>query len=118
MPFASSKCRCKETSQPCVPRGWNKRATARYLAEHYASSIADCEAVIRLNPYHFGALAGRGICHLALRQHREAARWFGRALAIHPRLDGVRQHLARVQAELVRGNGHDVAPGAGGPEEA
>lgn len=93
---------------PTFAEGWNKRATARYLAEHYASSIADCEEVVRLNPHHFGALAGKGLCHSALGQHKEAARCFRRALAIHPRLDGVRQNLARVQQELVRGNGHDV----------
>ena len=91
---------------PTFAEGWNKRATARYLAEHYASAIADCEEVVRLNPHHFGALAGQGLCHSALAQYREAAHCFRRALAIYPRLDGVRQNLARVQQELVRGNGH------------
>ncbi len=90
---------------PAFAEGWNKRATARYLAEHYASAIADCESVIRLNPQHFGALSGQGLCHLALRQPAEAARCFRRALAVHPRLESVRGHLARVEHELSRGNG-------------
>jgi len=102
---------------PTFAEGWNKRATARYLAEHYASAIADCEEVIRLNPHHFGALAGQGLCHTALAQYREAAECFRRALAIHPRLDGVRQNLARVQQELVRGNGHGGGHGRGMKEE-
>jgi tetratricopeptide (TPR) repeat protein len=97
---------------PAFPEGWNKRATARYLATHYAMSIADCEEVVRLNPYHFGAFSGQGLCHAALAQHRDAARCFRRALAIHPRLDAVRQHLARTETSLARGNGHalGVAP--------
>lgn len=90
---------------PDFAEAWNKRATARYLAEHYASAIADCEEVVRLNPWHFGALSGQGLCHLALRQYRAAARCFRRALAIHPRLAGVRENLAGVEAVLVRGNG-------------
>ena len=97
---------------PAFAEGWNKRATARFLATHYATSIADCDEVLRLNPQHFGALAGQGLCHTALGQHREAARCFRRALAVHPRLETVRQQLARAEATLARGNGHalGVAP--------
>jgi tetratricopeptide (TPR) repeat protein len=93
---------------PTFAEGWNKRATARYLATHYATSIADCEEVVRLNPYHFGALAGQGLCHVALGQLRAAARCFRRALQVHPRLEAARQQLARVEATLARGNGHAV----------
>jgi tetratricopeptide (TPR) repeat protein len=105
--------------KPAFAEGWNKRATARFLATHYATSIADCEEVIRLNPHHFGALSGQGLCHSALGQHREAARCYRRALAVHPRLETVRQHLARAEAMLARGNGHalGVVPAdARGPE--
>jgi tetratricopeptide (TPR) repeat protein len=91
---------------PAFAEAWNKRATARYLATHYASAIADCEETLRRNPHHFGALAGQGLCHQALGQIREAARCFRQALGIHPRLEGIRAHLARVEALLARGNGH------------
>lgn len=90
---------------PGFAEGWNKRATARYLAEHYASAIADCEEVLRLNPHHFGAASGQGLCHAALGQYRDAARCFRHALEIHPGLEGVRQNLSRVEQVLVRGNG-------------
>jgi tetratricopeptide (TPR) repeat protein len=93
---------------PTFAEGWNKRATARYLATHYATSIADCEEVVRLNPHHFGALSGQGLCHVALGQLHAAARCFRRALQVHPRLETVRQQLARVEATLARGNGHAV----------
>jgi tetratricopeptide (TPR) repeat protein len=91
---------------PAFAEGWNKRATARYLATHYASAIADCEEVVRLNPQHFGALSGQGLCHAALGQLREAARCFRRALQVHPRLESVRQQLARAETPLARVNGH------------
>jgi tetratricopeptide (TPR) repeat protein len=94
---------------PEFAEGWNKRATARYLVEHYASAIADCEEVVRRNPQHFGALAGQGLCHLALGQSAEAAACFRRALAIHPRLQSVRENLQRVLQHLVRGNGRGGA---------
>src|SRR5262249_38433691 len=93
---------------PAFAEGWNKRATARYLAQHYASAIADCEEVVRLLPQHFGALSGQGLCHVALGQYREAVRCFRRALAVHPRLTSVRENLQRVTQALVRGNGHGV----------
>jgi tetratricopeptide (TPR) repeat protein len=98
---------------PRFAEGWNKRATARYLAAHYATAIADCQEVVRLNPHHFGALAGQGLCHAALGQLPEAARCFRRALAVHPHLETVRQHLARAESTLARANGHalGVAPG-------
>ncbi len=91
---------------PAFAEGWNKRATARYLAEHYASAIGDCEEVVRRLPHHFGALSGQGLCHVALGQYAEAARCFRRALAVHPRLEGVRENLQHVTLTLVRGNGH------------
>ncbi|HEX2501609.1 MAG TPA: tetratricopeptide repeat protein [Methylomirabilota bacterium] len=91
---------------PGFAEGWNRRATARYLATHYAMSIADCQEVVRLNPYHFGALSGQGLCHAALGQLHEAARCFRRALRVHPRLEAVRQHLARAETTLARANGH------------
>jgi Flp pilus assembly protein TadD len=96
---------------PGFAEAWNKRATARYLAEHYALAIVDCEEVLRRNPHHFGALAGQGLCHVALGQLAEAARCFRRALTVHPRLESVRRNLAGVLAQLVRGNGHAVASG-------
>jgi len=89
---------------PSFAEGWNKRATARYLATHYATSIADCEEVVRLNPYHFGALSGQGLCHFMLSQFREAALLFRRALAVHPHLDGARGNLRKAEAEMAKLN--------------
>jgi tetratricopeptide (TPR) repeat protein len=91
---------------PGFAEGWNKRATARYLAEHYALALEDCAEVVRLNPHHFGALSGQGLCHAALGQTAQAAACFRRALQVHPRLPGIRARLQTIEMERVRGNGH------------
>lgn len=89
---------------PDWAEAWNKRATLRYLAEDYAGAIADCLQTLARKPHHFGALSGQGLCHLALGEYREAAALFRRALAVHPRLEAVRQNLRTALAEVVRYN--------------
>ena len=91
---------------PQFAEGWNKRATARYLSGNHAAAIADCEEVLARKPYHFGALCGQGLCHLALGQHKEAADLFRRTLEVYPHLDAARRNLAAAVSEMVKGNGH------------
>ena len=91
---------------PAFAEGWNKRATARYVAEDYAGAVADCVETLARNPHHFGALSGQGLCHMALGQFREAAALFRRALAVHPHLTAAARNLATALSEAVKGNGH------------
>ena len=46
---------------PAFAEGWNKRATAYYLAGNLRKSLADCDEVMKRNPQHFGALSGYGL---------------------------------------------------------
>jgi tetratricopeptide (TPR) repeat protein len=92
------------SSAPDFAEGWNKRATVRYLANDFAASIADCRETLLRKPYHFGALSGQGLCHLALGEYREAAVMFRRALAVHPHLDGARTNLRTALSEVVKWN--------------
>lgn len=85
--------------KPEFAEGWNKRATVRYLRQDFAGSIADCQRTLQLNPNHFGAASGQGLCHLSLSEYREAAICFRRALEIHPHLIAVRDNLALATAE-------------------
>jgi tetratricopeptide (TPR) repeat protein len=89
---------------PDWAEAWNKRATARYLAGDFAAAIADCAATVARKPHHFGALAGQGLCHLALEQHAAAAACFRRALHVHPALEAVRGNLRSALSEVVRYN--------------
>jgi tetratricopeptide (TPR) repeat protein len=91
---------------PDFAEGWNKRATARYVAEDYAGAVADCEETLARNRHHFGALSGQGLCHMALGQFREAAALFRRALTVHPHLTSANHNLAAALSEAVKGNGH------------
>ncbi len=91
---------------PGFAEGWNKRATVRYLAGNYDGAVADCRETLARNPYHFGALSGQGLCHLALGQYREATSLFRRAVEVHPHLTAARHNLAVALAEAVKGNGH------------
>jgi tetratricopeptide (TPR) repeat protein len=95
---------------PWFAEGWNKRATARYLAGDYEGAIADCQETLQRKPHHFGALSGQGLCHMALGQYHQAADLFRLTLGVHPHLDAARGNLARAVAAAVKGNGHQPRP--------
>ena len=70
--------------KPGFAEGWNKRATALFMAKRYQESIADCNKVLELNPYHFGALSGMGMNYVKLDDPDAALDAFRRTLAIMP----------------------------------
>ncbi len=85
---------------PGFAEGWNARATAEYLLENYWAAVADIQRTLRLEPRHFGALAGLGIIlertgdeAAALRVHREALR-------INPHLEGAREAVERLAPKI------------------
>ena len=84
--------------KPEFAEGWNKRATVYFLAGEYERSLADCDEVMRRNPYHFGALAGYGQIYLHLNQHGKSLEYFRRALAVNPNLAGVRAMIEALEA--------------------
>jgi tetratricopeptide (TPR) repeat protein len=88
--------------KPAFAEGWNKRATALYLAGQYQRSLADCDQVLKRNPRHFGALSGAGLIHLELEQHRQALEWFRRALEVNPNMIGIEAEARRLE-KLLRG---------------
>jgi tetratricopeptide (TPR) repeat protein len=69
---------------PDFAEAWNRRAVLYYLQQRFIEAMADCQQVIGLVPYHFGALHGLGLCHAALGHYPEAIRAFRRALAVQP----------------------------------
>ncbi|MGF1478887.1 MAG: tetratricopeptide repeat protein [Cyanophyceae cyanobacterium] len=71
-------------SQPDFAEAWNRRAVLYYVQEQFDKSRDDCEEVVRLNPIHFGAWHGLGLCHVALGDYRTAISAFRRALEIQP----------------------------------
>jgi tetratricopeptide (TPR) repeat protein len=69
---------------PDFAEAWNRRAILRFVTKNYDRAIADCEKAIELNPVHFGALHGLGLCHAALGNYSAAIRAFHSALDIQP----------------------------------
>ncbi|MBD2409987.1 hypothetical protein FACHB389_31320 [Nostoc calcicola FACHB-389] len=70
--------------QPDFAEAWNRRAFLYYSIGDYQKSLADCQMVVQINPIHFGALHGMGLCYAALGKYSEAIRAFKRALEIQP----------------------------------
>lgn len=72
------------TDQPDFVEAWNRRAVLYYVRQEYRKSLLDCQRVVELNPVHFGALHGMGLCHAALGEYGAAIAAFHRALKIQP----------------------------------
>ena len=69
---------------PNFAEGYNKRATAFYLAGQFEESIVDCDATLRLNPYHFGALFGKGLNYIRMKHLPKALEAFRKTLDVLP----------------------------------
>lgn len=89
-------------ARPAFAEGWNKRATAWFLAGKLDLSLKDCDEVIKRNPWHFGVLAGYGQIHARRDEYARALSYFRRAIAINPNMDGVRMNIEGLEAIIAR----------------
>jgi tetratricopeptide (TPR) repeat protein len=85
---------------PGFAEAYNQRAILHFQTQEYAKSAADCEKVLQLNKYHFGAAAGLGRCYLHLRRPGPALEAFRTAYAINPNLEGVRDAIRDLESVL------------------
>ena len=88
--------------KPAFAEGWNKRATAYFLAGDLRRSLADCDQVMKRNPYHFGALAGYGQIYFQQKQYDKAIEFWKRALEVNPNLSGVADRIEIARRMLER----------------
>jgi tetratricopeptide (TPR) repeat protein len=88
--------------RPDFAEGWNKRATVYYLMGEYQKSLADCDEVMKRNPYHFGALSGYGMIYLQLDQPAKALDYFQRALKVNPNLESVNETVEMLKPLLIQ----------------
>ena len=58
-----------------------------------AASDADISEVLALEPFHFGALSGRGLVKIGQGKYLEARNAFNAALEVNPGMDSVRDNL-------------------------
>jgi tetratricopeptide (TPR) repeat protein len=87
---------------PNFAEGWNKRATALYLMGRTTESMQDIDRVMALEPRHFGALSGLGLCNARLGKDQAALEAFERAAAVDPRADGIRMNIEETKKRLAR----------------
>jgi tetratricopeptide (TPR) repeat protein len=92
-------CRLLEKS-PRFAEVYNQRAIAYFRLGDMAKALADCERVLRLNPYHFGAASGMAQCFMKQKKLRAALRMYRRANRINPNLDGVKQVIDSLERML------------------
>jgi len=93
---------------PDFAEGWNRRATAYFLAGEYRKSIADCEEVFKRNPKHFGALSGNGQNWLALGELDKSRDYLQRALEVNPNMDGVAEMIRKIDAFKQQRKGQSI----------
>lgn len=87
--------------KPDFAEGWNKRATAHFLAGDLKKSLADCDEVMKRNPEHFGALSGYGQIYVRLEDYDRAIEYFRRALAVNPNLTDLAIIIRKLEALIV-----------------
>lgn len=79
---------------------YNQRAILYFQMGEFHKSIADCERVLKLNPYHFGAMAGMAQCYLRLEKPRPALKAFRNALRLNPGMEGVEETIRTLENEI------------------
>ncbi len=102
---------------PAFAEGHNKRATVLFLLKDFAESLAACERVLALNPHHFGALSGAGMCAANSGDEAASERYFAAALLVNPRLDAAREYVATLQRRRQRNSARRQQQQEGGQDE-
>lgn len=85
---------------PTFAEALNQRAILHFRVGNFGKSVADCEKVLRLNPFHFGAASGMAQCFMKQKKFRAALRSFRRAHRLNPNLDGVKEAIASLEQIL------------------
>ena len=86
--------------EPGWAEGWNRRATARWLADDLTGSVADIAQVLALEPRHFGALSGlAGILERSGFDKRALETW-RRLKEIYPATPDIDKHIEKLTLDV------------------
>ncbi|MGO4122767.1 tetratricopeptide repeat protein [Inquilinus sp. YAF38] len=69
---------------PDFAEGWDRRAVVRFLRGDCDGAVRDISQTLTLEPRHFGALFGLGLCRILQGDHQAALDAFERVLAVDP----------------------------------
>lgn len=85
---------------PNFAEGYNQRAIAYFMLEDWENALEDCKQTIKLNPHHFGALAGMGHVYLSLKRIDAAVDAYKQALIINPNLVSIAESILQLRRDL------------------
>lgn len=91
--------------EPDWAEAWNQRATARFLADDSDGAMADIDQVMKLEPRHFGALAGMGLILQRAGLDERALQIFNKALEIYPLQPDLQKTIEKLKLEI---EGRDI----------
>lgn len=86
---------------PDFAEAWNRRGAVYWELGNYEQSAADSERALALNPNHYGAMQGIGICRLQMGDVAAACRYLRAALRLLPHDAATRESLQKCE-ELLR----------------
>ncbi|MCI0467489.1 MAG: hypothetical protein L0Y57_10870 [Beijerinckiaceae bacterium] len=91
--------------EPEWAEAWNQRAAARFMSGDTDGAMADINRAIRLEPRHFGALAGMGMILRDEGLGESALQIFRKALSIYPLAPDIRKLAEQLTLEV---EGQDI----------
>jgi tetratricopeptide (TPR) repeat protein len=86
---------------PGFAEAWNRRGAVYWELGNYQKSAADSERALALNPNHYGAMQGLGICRLQMGDVADACRYLRAALKVLPHDTATRDSLQKCE-DLLR----------------
>jgi len=85
---------------PKYAEAYNQRAIALFIQGRFADSAEDCQRVLKLNPYHVGAISGLAQCQIQLNQLHEAPQTLRRAAKLQPYSQSIRENIQVLEAQI------------------
>lgn len=89
--------------KPDFAEAWNRRATIYYQIGEYDASLRDIDEVLKLEPFHFGALSGRGLVYMGKQEYFMARSAFLTLLEVYPAMPGVKENVLQLEEILRKG---------------
>lgn len=87
-------------SHPTYAEAYHQRSQAHYLEDRFDATMRDAQRAIKLNPWHFGAMANRAHALVGLGRMQDALIAYRRVLTLHPRMAGIRTAIRHLRRRL------------------